>query len=332
MVVRLVDVATDRHIWGDSFDGPLSDPFELQDRVVDGVLCGVVSRITDAEIERAHAKDPRDLGARDLAMQALPLILGANAASARKAVAILNRAVARDPADAVAAALLSFTQIELVGRYATESPGAALSAAVQLSQRASFLDNNDPLVLVARSGVAGWLKQYDEADALLKSSAGHRSHQCMGLGALRICPAFQPACRSCRRGPGPRRICPTFSVRRRRSRRCRFPAIASAQEGPGFPGATASMGSLQHTVWPVAGRTRGFGCARRLQKIPMEPGSIGTCHVSHSRWATGVASPNSVDSMRRAHPYLTVAYHAVNFPVMDPRWLEALASAGMPLG
>ena len=41
---------------------------------------------------------------------------------------------------------------------------------------------------------------------------------------------------------------------------------------------------------------------------------------------------NSVDSMRRAHPYLTVAYHADNFPVMDPRWLEALASAGMPLG
>ena len=63
---------------------------------------------------------PGNLGARDLAMQALPLILGANAASARKAVAILSRAVARDPADAVAAALLSFTQIELVGRYATE--------------------------------------------------------------------------------------------------------------------------------------------------------------------------------------------------------------------
>ena len=167
VVVRLVDVATDRHIWGDSFDGPLKDPFELQDRVVDGVLCGVVSRITDAEIEHAHAKDHRDLGARDLAMQALPLILGANAASARKAVAILNRAVDMDPADAVAAGSLSFTQIELVGRYATELPGAALSAAVRLSQRASFLDNNDPLVLVARSGVAGWLQRHDEADALL---------------------------------------------------------------------------------------------------------------------------------------------------------------------
>ena len=41
---------------------------------------------------------------------------------------------------------------------------------------------------------------------------------------------------------------------------------------------------------------------------------------------------DAVDCMRRAHPHLTVAYHADNFPVMDPRWLEALANAGMPLG
>ena len=34
--------------------------FELQDRVVDGVLGGVVSHITDAEIERARDKDPKD--------------------------------------------------------------------------------------------------------------------------------------------------------------------------------------------------------------------------------------------------------------------------------
>jgi hypothetical protein len=39
----------------------------------------------------------------------------------------------------------------------------------------------------------------------------------------------------------------------------------------------------------------------------------------------------AVEHMRRAYPYLTVAHHADNFPVMDPGWLEALASAGMPL-
>jgi AraC-like DNA-binding protein len=35
VIVRLVDIAADQHVWGDCFDGSMNDPFELQDRVVD---------------------------------------------------------------------------------------------------------------------------------------------------------------------------------------------------------------------------------------------------------------------------------------------------------
>ena len=59
------------------------------------------------------------LGVRDLAMQALPLILNANAASVQKAIAILDRAITMDPAHAVGVALLAFSQIELANRCAT---------------------------------------------------------------------------------------------------------------------------------------------------------------------------------------------------------------------
>ena len=38
----------------------------------------------------------------------------------------------------------------------------------------------------------------------------------------------------------------------------------------------------------------------------------------------------SVDHLRRAHPHLTVSWHANHFSA-DPGWLEALAKAGMPL-
>ena len=158
VVVRLVDVAADRHVWGDSFDGSVSDPFQLQDRVVDGVLCGVVSHISGAEIERLRDQDPRDFGARDLAQQALPFILNTTAASAQKAVAILNRAVDMDPADARAVAFLAFSQLQLAGYYGTKSPVTANDAAVGLSQRAALLDNNDPLVLVVRGAIAEWLQ------------------------------------------------------------------------------------------------------------------------------------------------------------------------------
>ena len=89
-IVRLVDVAADRHVWGDSFDGSVNQTFELQDRVVDGVTCGVVANITDAEIDHVSSKDPNDHAVHDLAMQALPHILSTNVPGARKAISILS--------------------------------------------------------------------------------------------------------------------------------------------------------------------------------------------------------------------------------------------------
>jgi AraC-like DNA-binding protein/tetratricopeptide (TPR) repeat protein len=336
VIARLVDIAADRHIWGDSFDGCANDPFELQDRVVDGVTCGVVSHITDSEIARSYNKDPKDLSARDLAMRALPLILAANAASARKAVEILDRAVALDPSDAAAVALLSFAQIELIGRYATASPATALDAAVGLSQRAALLDDNDPLVLVARGGVAGWVKQFDEADALLTRAVA---------------------------------IDPTCAWARERYAYSRFVNLPIGRQNEG-ESLFWSRTTQQHRADVQGNRPEDLAIADFHRALQLRgPGisrsnclhGIGTAYCKAGRWndarlwlhkalgenpdgawihrslsciafmmgdRDGVAQ--SVERMRRAHPYLTVSYHASNFPV-EPPWLDALAKAGMPL-
>jgi len=105
VVVRLVDIATEPNLWADSFDGSANDPFELQDGVVDGVLCNVVSHITDTEIERANNKDPTDRAVHALALRAVPLALRASVRSVERAVALLRSATALDPADALATAL-----------------------------------------------------------------------------------------------------------------------------------------------------------------------------------------------------------------------------------
>jgi TolB-like protein len=122
VIVRLIDVVADCHVWGDSFDGSASDPFALQDRVVDGVLCGVVSSITDAETERVRSKDPRDRAAHDLAMQVWPLILSASVPSALKAIPILERAIELDPSDALSVALLACCHTQLFNYQGTPSP------------------------------------------------------------------------------------------------------------------------------------------------------------------------------------------------------------------
>jgi AraC-like DNA-binding protein/tetratricopeptide (TPR) repeat protein len=329
VIVRLVDVAADRHVWGDSFDGSVNDPFELQDRVVDSVLCGVVAHITDAEIARTYRMDARDLAARDLAMQALPLILAANAASARRAVAILDHAVELDPSDAVAVALLSFAEIELVGRYATTSPATALEAAVRLSKRAALLDSNDPLALVARGGVAGWVKQFDEADALLTRAVAidptcawaRERHAYSLLNDLPIGTRDRDKDRGHR---------PDASISRAEER-----AIAEFQRALRLRGPGMSRSNCFHGIgsaYCMAGRRD--DARLWLHKALAENPDGAWIHRSLSCLAYQIGDrggvAQSIDRLRRAHPYLTVSYHADNFPA-DPRWLDTLARGGMPL-
>lgn len=47
VVIRLVDVAADQHLWGDSFDGSVNDPFDQRNRGTqhrDRLLCGTLAR------------------------------------------------------------------------------------------------------------------------------------------------------------------------------------------------------------------------------------------------------------------------------------------------
>ena len=323
-IIRLVDIATDRHLWGDSFDGMADNPFELQDRVVDGVLCGVVSHIADAEIEHTYDKDPRDLGARDLYLRAIAFIRKGDAMGSQRAIAILQRAVEMDPADAVAVALLALSHFQLVLYYGTELPATAMDAAAQLSQRALSLDNNDPMVLVACGGVAHWMRQFDEADALLAR-------------ALAIDPTSSWAWERY-----------AYSLR---------PCLSSGEKHGGVH--LSHRDAADHAI-------AGFQRAIRLMGPSVSRSNcfhgIASAHVMADRWddarvwihrALAVNSDaawihrnlfslgfktrdsgsmaRSVEHMRRAYPHLTVSYHAKNLTAADPRWLEALQKAGMPL-
>jgi AraC-like DNA-binding protein/TolB-like protein len=308
VIVRLVDIAADRHIWGDSFDGSADDPFELQDRVVDQVLCGVVAHLADAETERANRKGPDDLVVHELTMQALRLILDSNAASARKAAETLRRAVDLDPADATATALLAFSQLQLVGYYGTESQRAAFDAAVGLSQRAVLLDSSNPSALVARAAVGEWLHQPDEADSLLAR-------------ALAIDPTATWVWE--RRGYGwlcedPNRAIAGFQ----RALQLRRPGVSRTNCLHGIANAFLVAGRWEDAeLWlrkALAECPDAVWMHRTISRLALRKGDL-----------PGIRP--SVACLRRAYPFLTVSFLADNYPVCEAGWLEAVARAGMPL-
>jgi AraC-like DNA-binding protein/TolB-like protein len=308
VVIRLIDVAADRHLWGDSFDGSVNDPFELRDRIIDSVTCNVVATVTDAEIERACDKDPASVTARDLAMQALPLILATNVPSTRKAINILNRAIELDPANALSVALLACCQAHLGMHYGTPSPASVRNTAMRLAQRAGVLDDRDPLVTLARGAAAAFALQSHDAETLVTRAVAMdptSSWAWERRGMVRL-------------GSDPDGAIADLI----RAQRLRGPSLSQGNCLNGIAAAHAAAGRLEEALlW-------------QRKALAANPAGtwmyiLDTCYaLKAGHWSRVVAG---VDCLRRAQPGFSIARIMAAYPPADPAWLEALPRAGMPL-
>lgn len=309
IIAGLIDVDTDRHLWGDSFDGSVNDPFALQDRVVDGVLCGVVSNITDAELERVLRKDITDRGARELATQALPLILATTVPSALNAMTLLDRAIELDPSDPLAVALLACCHVQLALYLGTSSPAAARTEAERLARRAALLDGGDPLVTTARSMAMSMSGQCQEghplvARALAMDPTSTWAWERSGFSRLS-------------RGEHPDRVIAEYTR-------------ALQLRGPDRPGGICFMG--------IAWAHRSAGRLREAElwagKALAENPDAASMYRWESRYAFELGDRSrmarAVERMRRLHPEVSVSLLAACDPWADTRWLDALGGAGLP--
>ena len=310
VIVRLIDVAADRHVWGDSFDGSADNPFELCDRVADRVLSNVVASITDAEISRARDGDVDRATVRDLAMRALPLIMDTTVPGTHKAIAILTRATELDPTNALAVALLAACHAQLQWRYGTPSSAAACVEAMRLSARAAVLDEGDPLVTVARAATAFWVGRPDEADALAARALAQDPTNTWAWERYGMARLFG--------GGDPERAIADFN----RALRLRGPSLSRINCLIGIAGAHAKAGRLaEASLWRCTALAEN-PAATWLYVMDACPA------LEAGDWARFVAD---VECMRRGQPELSIALLKDSFHPMDPSLLDALPRAGMPL-
>ena len=310
VVVRLIDVAADQHLWCDSFDGSLDDPFALRDRVVDCVLSNVVATITDAEIGRARDKDPNTATARDLAMQALPLIMDTTVPGTRKAIAILTHATEFDPTNALAVALLAACHAHLAFRYGTTSPARERALAMQLSTRAAVLDQGDPLVTVARAATAFWVLRQDEADALAARAVAQDPTNGWAWERHGMATLFS--------GGDPKQAIADFN----RALRLRGPSLSRINCLTGIAGAYCASGQMTD------------GLLWRRKALAENPaatwlyGMDACTALEAGDWSRFVVD---VECMRRGQPELSVSLLKDCYPPVYPWILDAFRKAGMPL-
>jgi tetratricopeptide (TPR) repeat protein len=170
VIVRLIDVEEDRHLWGDSFDGDARDPLTLQDLIVGGVLREVHPRILGEQIERAQRVDPAALTGPELALRALPLALSSNRSgsgnSSEDAVELLDHAMTLAPDCGLAVALSGWCHARRANVVWSTRAAQERANAGHLADRAGILAPAEPMVLAIRASVAHLAGEYEASESL----------------------------------------------------------------------------------------------------------------------------------------------------------------------
>jgi len=98
----MIDASTGAHVWAERYDRSSEDIFALQDEIALSAVGAIAPSVRKAEIERVRRKRPDRLDAYDLVLQAQPDVDSGMPEQVTRALALLDRAIALEPAYALA--------------------------------------------------------------------------------------------------------------------------------------------------------------------------------------------------------------------------------------
>jgi adenylate cyclase len=149
IAVRLTDATSGAQVWADRFEDTLVDVFALQDRVALSVAGVIEPTVLEAEIQRAAKRPTENMGGYDLYLRAQSISATAHVAEFPRALELLDRAIALDPAfgPALAAAGSLHTVLSLAAP--PEARAGHREQANALARRALQAASDDAAVLCA---------------------------------------------------------------------------------------------------------------------------------------------------------------------------------------
>lgn len=163
---QLIEGVTGRHLWADRFDSVSTDPFELQDRLVERVVGAIAPQLEEAEIERARRESTTNLDAYDLYLRGLASWNRWTRDDNAKALEFFDSAVEKDaefaPAYGLAASCYQFAK---ANGWPMDFDEAEIS---RITERAIAVGNNDAVALCWAGHVrAFFFKEVDRALLLI---------------------------------------------------------------------------------------------------------------------------------------------------------------------
>ena len=162
IVAHLVDAATDRHLWSETYDRELSDIFAIQTDVALQIAGALEAELSPREKNRLLRKPTDDVEAYQLYLRARHSLLELTENSFEAAKRLLEQAIALDPGYAMAYAIHALAYAEegagVIG--AVTEPAEAYERAREAATRALELDPG----LAEAHAMLGLVKLYHDLD------------------------------------------------------------------------------------------------------------------------------------------------------------------------
>ena len=159
IVAKLIDPETGRHVWAETYDRQLTDIFSIQTDVALHIADALKTELSRDERERVRKHPTKDLHAYQLFLQGREWFIKYTPDSLTRAIEYFDRAIARDPAFALAYAHLAMAYIELAENGAI-APDVSYGCASDAAATAVRLDPE----LGAAHCTMGYLKTVREFD------------------------------------------------------------------------------------------------------------------------------------------------------------------------
>ena len=165
---QLIDARKDMHLWAESYDRELADVFAIESELAEQIVSQLKSKLSPQEKAAIEQQPTADLVAHDLYIRAKTLIDTSAFStplveSLSEAVRLLNQAIERDPAFALAYYQLAYAQdvIYFMGSDHTPARLAMADAAIQSLSRLRP-DSGEAHLALAKHLYYGYL-DYDRA-------------------------------------------------------------------------------------------------------------------------------------------------------------------------
>jgi len=163
ITAQLIDGASGRHLWAETFEGDPADVFDLQDEITRRIVATIHPEIIQAESTRLRAAPARTLAAWECIIRAITHFWRWTKVDFAEGERLAREAVALEPDNAEALAMLALIRWgQAISGFVR--PGApALAEALEVAKRAVAADNSAPHARIALAATLLGTGRTDEA-------------------------------------------------------------------------------------------------------------------------------------------------------------------------